>query len=158
MATSTKTVIRGEFSFVITVSRTLVARVINADGQRVDTGEKDLLSTQDVVVTRSDKVVARGLFQLFSAGYLNSSAYQRDFAKTQAKPVGRIGDMFLSQGAVDELAAAVEAATAEVTTLEISAFIAAKDSAEKAAIETEREYSKHVRAVDAMMTLGGKTY
>lgn len=157
MATSTRSVSRGDYVFAVTVTRELRPVVISADGDMVTTGKIELYAQTQIQVTKGGKLVECGALEVFSDAYKASASYKKTFQKFPAAPSARLGDMWLSADATALLEQAVAEATTEVTTPEIAAHIQARKDAVAANMQAEREHEAHVNAVESMMTLGGKS-
>lgn len=157
MSASTKTITRGQYVFTVSVTRELRQQVLDADGQMVATGKQELIASTEINVTKDGKFFDRGILEVFSDLYKASPNYQRSFANFPTKPASRLGDMFLSDEATAELSSAIDAATADAMTPEIESFVAAKKAREQQNRIESAEYEAHVKAVENMMTLGGKS-
>ena len=152
MSTTTKSVTwtgRGGQSLVATirVNRDLTPRIVDLDGQLVTTSEIDTIDETSIIIHMDGVQVASG------------SHIAPPCPGTLADVAGIVGGkVTLRIAQVEAINQAIADATAEATTPEFVAHIAAVKVAQDAADKAAAEYDEHTRRVDNMMTLGGRTY
>jgi len=108
MTTSTKTVTRGDFVFTITVAHRLrePATAVGPTGS----GRSELVTSENIVVSKNGNLVDSGRLELFTTEYMRSRRYEVSYYKSAAKPVGRIGSILIGPDAATEISAALNAA------------------------------------------------
>jgi len=128
----------------IIASRSLVARVIWADGDCIETGRMDPVSSVEIRATIQGVEIARG--------------HLEDAAPNAQGVVAKVGKLGLLPDKATLVRALVLESETEATTPEYLARLAEIEAAEVRADKIEAEYSAHVARVDSMMTLGGRSY
>jgi adhesin HecA-like repeat protein len=128
----------------IRVNRELVERVINADGDVIHTGIMDPTSYTSITATVDGTVIASGALEIARAN-----------TQGVVSNVGKLGIKAEQDAIVRALVAEAEA---EATSPEYAARIQQINAAEIKAAQVDAEYADHVRKVDGMMTLNGRSY
>ena len=158
MTTATRTIQRGDVTIVVTSTRNLSERVINADGDKINTGKIDLYSSDIITMSKAGKQIASGELEVFTDAYKASPSFSRSFSKFPAPPAGRIGDGFVSQEAVVQILGALAETAAEVDTPAVLTHRAITIAASAISRLESARYEAHAKAVENMMTLNGRSY
>ena len=134
-----------EVILTVKATKTLTRRVINADGDMIDTGIMDLDARTEIIAEVGGSILARG-------------SYIEETRPNSQGVVARLGKLGMCPEIAAKARALVAQAEAEAVTPEYAARVTDIDAAEAKADKVETEYATHAAHVDSMMTLGGRSY